>query len=940
MRTSTVAGVVGLVLASIVALPAAGASPRGGLAPSPASAADPIDDPLLRRQLAEGRTAGRPDRRGAIAVEVLLQPGAEATTRTLIDDLGGEVTGAAPGELLQAAVPAGRVDELALADGVGYVRAPRRVSLQPDGSHYLDAGATTAEVVGIANAAAWHAAGQTGAGVKIGIIDYFNQSKFTAAVAAGELVNPSGTFCVDTIPDGYDDCPAGSVFDPTEDGHGNAVAEIIHDLAPAAQLYLGRGSSISDMYAVVDWFAANGVRIVNRSLGSPYDGPGDGTGPLDSLVDYAATKGITWVNSAGNEGAEQYWRGSWVDADGDGWLEFGPGDESLGISTASSGGCLDILGFRWSDWGEPSTRTNYDVYVYEGDTPAFPPNGAPDQQAGAPPIELDGVSNYGGGFCSSLFQPNIRVRRTAAGSGTAGDVLELLLYSGALERWQSASSAGTGIVDSKNRAVLAVGAVDPAASGAIGSYSSQGPTNDGRRKPDLSASAGLSTTVFGVRGFAGTSAAAPSVTGVAALLLGANQAATPQGLAALLKHTVVDRGAAGPDSVFGTGEVRLGPPPSGSIDASPAGYTAVAPTRLLDTRSSVTLRGPLEPEQIIDLVVAGTAGIPANASAVALNLTIDRAAIGSYVQVLPTGLAPIDVSSNLNLEASGQTLANFTITPVGTGGSISIYAPAGGQVIVDLLGYYVPVEATSAGRTVPLTPFRVADTRQGGAAKPAPGSSLKVSFPAASGLPASGASAVILTVTGTLPTNAGFVTAYPTGGAVPNASLLNLTLGATNANSVIVPLGSDRTVSLFSSAGTHLIVDLAGYVTDAAAPLDTAGRFVAVRPSRISDSRAGAPFASGIGRTIQVGGAGGIPPTGAAAVSFNVTATQALGANGYLQLWPAGAAVGEFSNLNWSRAGQTIAGGGVVKLGTGGQLDVRTYQDAHVLVDVNGYFTG
>ncbi len=938
MTKTTTGGIA--VLAVLGALCLAVPASLAGPAPdddgaSPPVAARRIDDPLLTERLA-GPPGGYTEARRTTAVELTVS-GDEVQVGAALEGLGGRVTGEVPGRIVQADVPAARLAELARIPGVVTVRAPRLMSLRPRPGDHASAGPVLAEAAALTNAAAWQAAGQTGAGIKVGIIDYFNGVSWSAAAARGELPNPIGTYCVDSASLGT--CgPGGSVFDPTDDGHGNAVAEVIHDLAPGALLYLARGASISDLYAVVDWFAANGVRIINRSLGSPYDGPGDGTGALDSLADYAAAKGITWVNAAGNEGYEQYWRGTWNDPDGDGWLDFTPGEEALQISTATSGGCLDVLGLRWSDWGAAASRTNYDVYIYEGDTLAYPLGGAPDQRAGAPPIELDGVSNSGPGGCSPLYRPNIRVRLNGAGSGTRGDVLELLLYAGSLGHWQAPGSAGTGIVDSRNRAVVAVGAIDPPEGAAIGYYSSQGPTNDGRRKPDLSASSGLSTSVFGSRGFAGTSAAAPTATGIAALLLGANRAATAQGLAALLKHSVVDRGIPGPDNVYGTGELRLGLPPAPVLAPGPAAFSALTPSRLLDTRTSTTVPGPLEAEQIVDLPIAGVGAVPADATAVALNVTVDQATTGGYVQVLPTGMAPIDGSSNLNVETTGQTVPNFVITPVGTGGSVSFYAPSGGQLIVDILGYYRPSGPVGAGRTIPLAPTRVLDTRQAGGSKPRPGSSTTVSFPAGSGLPASGASAVILTVTGNEPSGTGYVTAYPSGTALPEASVLNLSPGGAYANAVIVPLGADGTVSLYSSAGAHLIVDLAGYVTDATAAPSASGLFVPVSPARIVDTRAGTAYRSGEVRPVQIGGAGGIPAGGVAAVAFNFTATQTAAGNGYLQVWPGDVASAAVSNLNWSRAGQTIAAGGIVKLSAAGGVWTHTEQGTHLLIDVFGYF--
>ena len=79
-----------------------------------------------------------------------------------------------------------------------------------------------------------------------------------------------------------------------------------------------------------------------------------------------------------------------------------------------------------------------------------------------------------------------------------------------------------------------------------------------------------------------------------------------------------------------------------------------------------------------------------------MNVTIVGARAASYVQVLPTLYAPIDASSSLNLESVGQVLPNFVVSPVGRGGQVSVYAPSGGDLLIDLLGYFVPSEASAA----------------------------------------------------------------------------------------------------------------------------------------------------------------------------------------------------------------------------------------------------
>jgi len=61
--------------------------------------------------------------------------------------------------------------------------------------------------------------------------------------------------------------------------HGTGVAEIVHEMAPDADLYLGSALTVGDYLAVLDYFAAQGVQVVTHNMTWAYDGPGDGTAP-------------------------------------------------------------------------------------------------------------------------------------------------------------------------------------------------------------------------------------------------------------------------------------------------------------------------------------------------------------------------------------------------------------------------------------------------------------------------------------------------------------------------------------------------------------------------------------------------------------------------------------------------------------------------------------
>ena len=131
--------------------------------------------------------------------------------------------------------------------------------------------------------------------------------------------------------------------------------------------------------------------------------------------------------------------------------------------------------------------------------------------------------------------------------------------------------------DSRNPGMVSVGAVDYRTPTVIEPYSSQGPTLDGRVKPDLVAADCAPTTIDSE--FCGTSQSAPFVTGAAALLLEADPTLTPTALAALLKQGAVPLGSPVPNSVFGAGRLALGPTPvtiptTATFVAPPASGTA------------------------------------------------------------------------------------------------------------------------------------------------------------------------------------------------------------------------------------------------------------------------------------------------------------------------------------------------------------------------------
>ena len=382
---------------------------------------------------------------------------------------------------------------------------------------------------------------------------------------------------------------------------------------------------------------------------------------------------------------------------------------------------------------------------------------------------------------------------------------------------------------------------------------------------------------------------------------------------------------------------------AGSLPATaPSVFTPLTPTRLFDTRHGPGPVGKLAAGATLDVVVAGEQGVPADAEAVVVNLTATEATDDGFVTAFPTGY-PRPLASNLNLR-SGQTAPNLVVVPLGGGGAVSFYTQSGTHLLGDVLGYFTPSEAATAGRYVPLPPERLFDTREPGGSSGivAAGTTRSVAVLGQGSLPASGVSAVVVNLTGTEAVGAGFVTAWG-GGERPTASTLNLAgAGDENANLAVVPVAADGSIQLYSQRGVHLVGDAVGYFTDATAPPTTAGRFVAFNPSRLADTRTAAPPSGYLpirgATSAAVTGKAGVPSSGAVAVMANLTATEA-GGPGFVTVWASDLALPPTSTLNVGRTGETRPNAAIVTPGVDGSVNLYAHSGAHLILDASGYFT-
>jgi hypothetical protein len=328
----------------------------------------------------------------------------------------------------------------------------------------------------------------------------------------------------------------------------------------------------------------------------------------------------------------------------------------------------------------------------------------------------------------------------------------------------------------------------------------------------------------------------------------------------------------------------------------------------------------------LELQVGGRAGVPTDASAAVLNVTVVTPAASGFATVWPCG-EPMPDASNLNFYP-GQSIANLVVTKLGVDGKACFATSASTELLADIAGFF----PTGSGFTAIANPTRLLDTRSGIMGPTVRPFSVQHLFVASRAGVAVDAKAVLLNVTITDPSTSGFATVWPCGEPQPDASNLNFVAGQTVANLVFARIGAAGDVCIVSSAATNLLADISGYFPDASTFTPIAN------PARVLDTRvaSGVPTVrSNTMRHIPIGGRTNVPANAIAAV-VNVTVTRPA-ASGFVTLWPCGEAQPEASNVNVA-AGQTVPNLVVSKLGTDGEICVVASVDVDLVVDVSGFF--
>lgn len=463
------------------------------------------------------RVAGVPAMQGQ-PVTVIVETDLDAATHAEIKVANGKWRYSA-GRHHEVILPGGRLAQfIARLPSSALVRFP----------YPHKAMAVTGQGVALTGAGDMQALGKNGAGVKIGVID-LGFANYTTAQSTGDL--PSNL----TITD-YTGTGIGTGID-----HGTNVAQIVYEMAPGAQLYLAKIDTDVQMQTALNAMIAAGVRVINHSVGWYAAAFYDGTGPFCNITNQADQNNIQWVNAIGNDRNKHY-MASFTDTNADLRHEFATGQNYNTISLTAGSAVTLVL--NWDAYA--STNVDYDLYLYSGN---------PDS-GGA--LVASSLSRQGG----SYPYPYEVIDYTPVTSGTYYIVVKKYRSNTPTRRF-ALFSLGPDLVIKTTASSLAQPADCPyvLATGATNlsdvaeSFSSEGPTTDGRAKPEIAAPNRVQTSL--TSSFAGTSASAPHAAGAVALLRAQNPGMTTSQIRSLLTGTAKDVNTAGFDYRTGYGRVSL-----------------------------------------------------------------------------------------------------------------------------------------------------------------------------------------------------------------------------------------------------------------------------------------------------------------------------------------------------------------------------------------------
>jgi hypothetical protein len=373
--------------------------------------------------------------------------------------------------------------------------------------------------------------------------------------------------------------------------------------------------------------------------------------------------------------------------------------------------------------------------------------------------------------------------------------------------------------------------------------------------------------------------------------------------------------------------------PSSAVSAA-LRFIPIPPCRAADTRKADSAFGG-------PIVAAGTSrtflisnsacGIPANAQAYALNVTVVPSGPLSALTVWPSSEAQPALSL---LSSDGRVKANAAIVGAGSAGGITLYASNETQAIIDISGYFVAASDAAALAFYPVTPCRAYDTRVAGQGAPTLAASQTRNFAlgGACGIPLT-AQAYSLNLMAIPKTTLGFLSAWPAAQPRSVASVLNSDTGTVVANAAIVQAGENGAISVYASDATDLAIDVNGYF---AAPGSGGSSLYTMAPCRAQDTRSvngGVPFGGIL--DIPILGSPCTVPSDTQAYVLNATVIPAQ-PHMDLSLWPDGLPVPGTSTLNADDAATTS---NMAIVGTtNGIVSAFASDSTELVLDISGYF--
>lgn len=464
-----------------------------------------------------------------------------------------------------------------------------------------------------------------GSGIRVGVISDGVTTR-AAAIAAGNL--PAG----------------GIVVNPAQPGNGDegtAMLEIIHDLAPGSPLSFSGPSTSAEMVSAIQWMTGQGVKVLCDDLFFPSDSFFSDEA-IATAARAAVTAGRVYVCSAGNY-ADSHYQGLYTRATGTADPDdhdFSPlaGVDSAFDLTVEPGDTAEV----WLQWNDnfSAAVNDYDLFLYDLNSGALLASSVDVQNGNDEPVEYAFWANGGG----SSRDVQVVVNKAAGVART----LEIFVFGATVtddDLTPADSIAGHHAV-TELLSCAAINSVEPGLA-AIAPYSSRGPSTISLPTPQSRATPFITAIdyveVSGVGGFgspfAGTSAAAPHVAAICALLLDRYPVATPNQIRAALSNGAIERGAAGFDNTYGFG----------LVDAVNAIAQLPLPRVAFATASSSAAEGAgsVSLGLTLTLAAAETVSIPVTLSGTA---TAADATLAANPVVVAAGQTSGSVTVNLNAD--------------------------------------------------------------------------------------------------------------------------------------------------------------------------------------------------------------------------------------------------------------------------------------------------